>query len=360
MLEGCLWPRYHAAHEVIILVDILTTPPVEVWSGCDPEFGEAVGALSRAWGPYSRESRRYPIFKLLRELIDPAWLGLCRRSGALNGGLLNLAWTRYTRELVSRVDSVNVTGLDGTSPPSELARRLGFSELDLFMDYVGEVCDVFGDDQLLRSIDTMREVALRCLGKGKKRTSLGKFHKVELLDGMRICRSCGLPTELADHKAMGDAAPESAAQPSSRYCSKHSPKQQGLGSRSDYLQAWRSQKAFEVELHRLGCQYASSRSPHARSGKPLVDKFFQLLAASRVVVKADDVDIHDLERRLSAEARMLVDGRVTDREKEMIALLSEGKNQSQVADQLGVTRQAISKALISMPGRYRFDLSPAG
>jgi len=340
------------------LVDMLKTPPIEVWSGCDPDFAEAVGALSRAWGPHSKESRRYPIFKLLRELIDPAWLGLCRRSDALNGGRLNLAWTRYTLELARRVDPVNIAGLDGTSPPSELARRLGFSELDRFIDHVAEVCDVLGDDQLLRSMDTMKEVALRCRGKGKKRTSLGKFRKVELLYGMRFCRSCERPTELADHQAMGDAAPETAARPSSTYCSIHSPKQQGLGSRSDYLKARRSQTAFEVELNRLECQYSSSRSAHARSGKPLVDQFFQLLAVRRVVERADDVDIDDLERQLRAEARRLVADRITDRKKEMIALISSGMSQSQAADQLGVARQAISKALKSMPDDYRFDLPP--
>ena len=91
-----------------------------------------------------------------------------------------------------------------------------------------------------------------------------------------------------------------------------------------------------------------------------MDEFFRLLAINRLIEKVDDVDVHDLEGRLRAEARRLVDKGISDRKKEIIALIAAGMNQREVADQLGVARQAISKALKSMPARYRFDLSPAG
>ena len=91
----------------------------------------------------------------------------------------------------------------------------------------------------------------------------------------------------------------------------------------------------------------------------MVDEFFQRPAMNQLVEQAKNVAADDLEGRLRAVARALVDDGITDRKKEIIALISSGMNQSQVAKQLGVERQAISKALKNMPDRYRFDLSPA-
>lgn len=64
----------------------------------------------------------------------------------------------------------------------------------------------------------------------------------------------------------------------------------------------------------------------------------------------------DLEMRLRGEARRLVDKRMTDRKKEMVALLSTGMSQLAAAKKLGLSRQAVSKALQSIPADYRFDL----
>ena len=45
---------------------------ITVWEGCDPTVSEAIGQLQDRWHPYSRYSKRYPIVRLIQELIDPA------------------------------------------------------------------------------------------------------------------------------------------------------------------------------------------------------------------------------------------------------------------------------------------------
>jgi len=53
---------------------------------------------------------------------------------------------------------------------------------------------------------------------------------------------------------------------------------------------------------------------------------------------------------------MLVDEKISDRKKEIVILLLSGLNQSEIAKRLCVERQAISKALQSIPADYRLDL----
>jgi DNA-binding CsgD family transcriptional regulator len=46
---------------------------------------------------------------------------------------------------------------------------------------------------------------------------------------------------------------------------------------------------------------------------------------------------------------------MTDGKKEIVALLSSGKNQSEVARTMGIARQEVSRALRSIPLAYRYD-----
>ncbi len=45
---------------------------ITIWDGCDPTVSEAIGQLQDRWHPYSKYSKRYPIVRLIQELIDPA------------------------------------------------------------------------------------------------------------------------------------------------------------------------------------------------------------------------------------------------------------------------------------------------
>ena len=117
---------------------------------------------------------------------------------------------------------------------------------------------------------------------------------------------------------------------------------------------------FDRELERLDRQsWAGINIPGAKSGNALVDDFILRLSVHRrLTYEQQSTDTSDsLETRLRWEACKLVDRRIADRKKEIISLLSLGLNQSQVAEQLGLkSRQAISKALLSIPHDYRLDL----
>ena len=45
---------------------------ITIWEGCDPDISEAIERFQDRWRPYSTASRRYPIVRLIQELIDPA------------------------------------------------------------------------------------------------------------------------------------------------------------------------------------------------------------------------------------------------------------------------------------------------
>ncbi len=45
---------------------------IVIWERCDPTVSEAIGQFEDRWRPYSASSRRYPIVRLIQELIDPA------------------------------------------------------------------------------------------------------------------------------------------------------------------------------------------------------------------------------------------------------------------------------------------------
>lgn len=321
-----------------------------------------------AWGPYSAQSRRYPIFKLLRELIDPAWSGLCRRHPALSREVLSLAWKRHQWNEMMRTRKRDNAGLPEVSALSAIAHRLGFAALDEFIQEVGRAVmrkSYREFDNLVPSLDSLREMAIRCQGKKPKRRTLGKFGKLDLLYGMEICRACEQPTELAAHIAIaGDACPDGdVLRLSSTYCCTHSPKKTGTNATmANYLRARRSQRTFETELNRLErqCRERPS-SARAKSGNPSVDEFIRRLSIRRGFTLDGGCtpgSLAELEVRLRREARKLVDQRMSDRKKEMVILLSAGMTQPQVANKLGLkSQQAVSKALQSIPADYRLDIS---
>ena len=45
---------------------------ITIWEGCDPDISEAIERFQDRWRPYSTASRRYPIVRLIQEVIDPA------------------------------------------------------------------------------------------------------------------------------------------------------------------------------------------------------------------------------------------------------------------------------------------------
>lgn len=45
---------------------------IPIWKGCDPTVSQSIKDFRERWKPYSTSSRRYPIGRLIQEVIDPA------------------------------------------------------------------------------------------------------------------------------------------------------------------------------------------------------------------------------------------------------------------------------------------------
>lgn len=338
---------------------------IHAWVGCDPQIEDAISAFEQSWGPYSAKSRRHSIFRLLRELIDPAWFSFCQRWPELNGEELNRSWNQYQDERVLRGLAHN-QDIDktGTYPLSVIAHYLGFDELDWFIRAIARnALEIDGHVDVLPTLDSLRDLAIRCRSKKPKRVS---GRQISLSPSETKCRFCNQPTQLAEY-ALCEARLECVDDPghisrlSALYCAAHRPKT-SFSNRVEavYLREKRNQGKVERELQRLDLQsWAGSTIACAKSGNSLVDEFVWRLSVHRCLTyEQQPIDEHDLlESRLWQEARRLVSHQITDRKKEIIALLSSGISQAQAAKRLGLkSRQAISKALQSVPAHYRLDL----
>lgn len=359
---------------------------ITAWPGCDPQLAKAIELFSENWEPYSAESRRYSIFNLMRDLIDPAWHDFCLRFPALNSTLMDHAWNCYqwekwrssapsegdleTAEQKSermRRAFVQCGGkMGGTYFLSEIARRHGFTAMDQFIRFASLGKEMYGDTAETtyassQSLDSLRELALACRSKKSKKKAHGKVNaRREKL----VCRLCGQQTELSAHIngvpwPAQDLEGDERLRLSSLYCSVHKPKAPFSELvRADYLKAKRNQSKFDLEFLRLERQsWGSELVPRAKSGNKLVDEYIcRLVVHRRQGLELDQNAIDFFDKRLREEARMLVDRKISDRKKEIVMLLLSGLNQSEAAKRLGVERQAISKALQSIPADYRLDI----
>lgn len=115
-----------------------------------------------------------------------------------------------------------------------------------------------------------------------------------------------------------------------------------------YRRAMRSADHFDVELLRLSKQSAKPEKLRAGSGDRSVDHYIQGHVAQKSLRPADKAELRN-------QARQMADERLTDRKKTIITMIASGQNQSQVAKALGISRQAVSKALAAIPKDFRLD-----
>ena len=115
---------------------------------------------------------------------------------------------------------------------------------------------------------------------------------------------------------------------------------------ASYKRARRSKSRFEVELARLGKQTCKLSFPLAKAGDRLVDEYVWNYVGHLVLYPDERSDLRD-------HARRIVEAKITDRKKQIIMLRAIGHNQSEVARHLGISRQAVSKALRSIPSEYQ-------
>jgi DNA-binding CsgD family transcriptional regulator len=214
------------------------------------------------------------------------------------------------------------------------------------------------DQRYIATLETLIELVWAC----KCKQPAGQ--DVCGLNGRRLrvfCRFCGTLAELA---SFAEAAEDSDAESdqwtneqlrmsklrgkneelrlSNLYCETHRPKLPDKTWNPAYRKAKRSIEQFDLELARVSRQCASRGTPRAKSGDELVDSYIHSYMLGQTLTLAKEAELRDL-------ARLMVDSRLSDRKKQILMLRRLGFNQSEIARRLGIERQAVSKAIASIP-----------
>ncbi|MFL1480584.1 LuxR family transcriptional regulator [Pseudomonas grimontii] len=320
-----------------------STPKIEIWPGCSDTLVMSIRDLEEHWKPYSSSSRRYPILKLMAQMIDPAIAKLCRKSSV------------FSQFIPGAANSIGI---------SELVRHYGFSlviksQRLLLRQFVATEGQGFsGGDGIVATLESLIEVVWACGNKRPVRSAClegGATLNAQREQGR--CKFCGQPTEFSNFISANIWPSEDdpdfslALRLSSRYCSGHRPRYPGGGWNSSYRRAKRSQEQFEIELSRLTQQSARLSKVFAQSGNVMADLFIHTHVSRQALQPADEAE-------LRSQARLMADTRLTDSKKQMLMLRASGYNQSEIAKAMGISRQAVSKALASIPSVFRLDFVP--
>jgi hypothetical protein len=325
---------------------------IMAWQGCTPAVVAAVDSFCDRWKPYSTKSRARSIFKLFDEVIEPAWNSyiealptehsgreLCRdlRLGQLartvGFGTLETIVAATLREYCNDEEDFYNQMTPDLSFWTEAAKHTGFNS----------------DHEFEATLETILVVARECHSKRPKKLKNGRSNRLY----QDLCEYCGANTELSA-QAKGESRtgyePDGAARLSAKYCWGHRPKFLDGTRNPEYIWAVRHKTEFDTEVRRLRLQATSMGEPRAKTDDACVDLFYLNLLGPRAIYP-DEVAI------LRNEARQLVDLRVDDKKKRMIIMRASGFSLAAIADAVGAkSRQAIGKALASVPAKYRFDL----
>ena len=306
-----------------------TSSAITIWKGCDPTVADTIRRFRNCWEPYSAASKRYPIARLVEELIDPVVASYTatlpsRYLGHIPGAGTGVAFSEIMR-------------LVGAEAMVRVQRRL----LRAFV--LTEDQHSKRDQRFVATLETLIELVWAC-----KRKQPAK-RNVRGLNGQRLkvfCRYCGTLAELATFAESGgddgQRGMDEKLRLSNLYCAAHRPKLPDGEWNPAYRKAKRSIAQFDLELARVSRQCASRGTPQAKSGEELVDSYIHSYMLGQTLTLAEEAELRDL-------ARLMVDSRLSDRKKQILMLLRLGFNQSEIARRLGVERQAVSKAIASIP-----------
>lgn len=316
------------------MVDMKNEPTIVIWEGCDPTVSGAIKQFEDCWRPYSASSRRYPIVRLIQELIDPA---VATYTATLP--------QRYLGHIPGAGTGVSLSGiirLVGLDAMVRMQRQL----LRQFIKM--EDRQTPRDQRFVATLESLIGLVWDC---ACKRPAKSKVRDTRL-NGERLqgfCRFCGSLAELTSFAGGNDDPkaddPEERLRLSSLYCLDHRPKLPSGAWNPVYRQAKRSLAQFDLELARLSLQCAKPATSQVKSGDQLVDSYFFHYVAGQTLQPADKAELRN-------QARLMVDLKLSDRKKQMLMLQWSGFNQSEIARKLGIERQAISKALASIPAMF--------
>lgn len=291
---------------------------------------------------YSAASSRYSIAELIKEFIDPAVDHYCAR--------LSRRQVQFVAGVAGGASFgaiVQLIGLDATArAQQELLRSfLRFAELEPSR----------GDPCFVATLESLIYLAECCSCKQSPRPRL---QCTGLMGAHRPghCRFCGTMDQLTacvqrDPDFLDDNEYDELA-PSAWYCSAHRPKLSNGDWNPRYRQAMRSRDQYGLELRRLRLQCARPARPNAQSRDELVDDYTWHYVSDKNL--SDSLEMSELRDH----ARLMVDSKLSDHKKQMLTLVRRGLNQSKIAQELGVKRQAVSKALKEISAVFRLDNVP--
>lgn len=317
------------------MVDMKNSSAITIWKGCDVSVADAIQQLLDCWEPYSAASKRYPIARLVKELIDPAV--------AAYTATVPAHYQKYVPGAGTGVALSEIMQLVGAEAMVRVQRRL----LKAFV--LTENLQSDNDQQFIATLETLIELVWACKRKQPaKRNAHG-------LNGQRLkvfCRFCGNPAELASFIESDNNGNlrglDEQLRLSNLYCTAHRPKLPSNEWNPEYRKAKRSVAQFDLELIRLSRQSASRATPQAGSGDHFIDSYIHHYILGQTLTLADEAELRNL-------ARLMVDSKLSDRKKQILMLQRLGFNQSAIARKLGITRQAASKAVASIPKIFRLS-----
>lgn len=324
-----------------------------MWKHCSPVIASAVERFSDDWGPYSYKSRRYSIYRLLRELIDPAWqtyLALLPGTHRARDLCLSRSISETARSIGLRALEDRIISLGSTphvqDQDSDMIGRGSRSERGASRSYraITPVDEIEFD----ATIDTLRELILRCR---LKRPAKERVRDLTASTFSSICELCGLHTEFEAYRRGVDWSlrdPDLKMRLSRRYCTHHRPKSRDGTLNPFYRRAMRNRHKFEEEATRLALQTTGMSAIRTGTDGTAAELFLFNVAGNQALYFDEESEIRTIARRL-------VDARLSDRKKQIVMLSAGGLTQQEIALRLGVSRQAVWKALSSIPDVYRLD-----
>lgn len=323
------------------MVDMKNKIHIPIWEHCDPIVSAAIRQFEERWHPYSPLSRRYPIVRLIEEVIDPAITDYLKS--------LPLSYSSY------------IPGAEPNPGFSVIIRLAGFESMvraqrQLLRQFImTEDRQTTGDQSFVATLESLIELALACICKRPQSSSATSG--VNLNDQRKHghCEHCGQRTEFAAFMStvadeqVNDAELEEQKklELSDKYCIGHKPKLATGKWNPAYRQARRTLTQFNIELSRLTRQCAKRSIVCAKSGDKLIDEYFYHFMLNLTIQSADHAELRNLARRM-------VDSKLSDTKKKMLALQKVGFNQTEIGQRLlnanhqPMTRQAVSKALASV------------
>ncbi|HEX7854842.1 MAG TPA: hypothetical protein VF503_14225 [Sphingobium sp.] len=307
-----------------------------IWKGCDPLISDAIHRVVEGWKGYSNDlNAKRSIIVLIKKFMDPA-----------------IVEFRTKLPIDYQYDFLG----GGFSNYSDFLIRYGYDESRIILKKFEKDFSQFNyrEKYYHESMSTLSSIYSFTLECEIKRSKKSRVRDKEGLEGGLnqnrdhvYCIICGNRTAFASLVAQ-KSDPQGASgkcRPSYKFCSEHTPVSNGKcnsihkrGMRNlDYInkECFRILKACFLRKHVKLSDFTS-----------LIDFYF-----SHYIEKHQIEDIYISKVRRHAY-EMVRDG-ISDNKKGIMALKKIGHSQLAIAEGLGIRRQSVSKALISVPEKFR-------